>query len=192
MTTMWTGREFGLTAAGVLGASAARRPAARAEARPAGPLYFDLHIDTPARLLDEGLDLAESPACTHVDIPGMRQGGLTAGFFAVSTPARSQTPLSAVKNAPRLVDVIVEEVGRHPSDTAEPPPSTTSGANEVPRAGIEPARPEGSRDFKSRASASFATSAWASRATCSVRFAVLDTAPPSGPTRAPGERWLRS
>ena len=116
MTTMLTRREFGLSAAGVLGASAARRPAARAVAQPEGPLYFDLHIDTPARLLNEGLDLAESPAYTHVDIPKMRQGGLTAGFFAVSTPARSQTPLSAVKNALRLVDVIVEEVGRHPAD----------------------------------------------------------------------------
>ena len=140
--TMWTRREFGATAAGVVGASAARRPAARAKARPAGPLYSDLHhIDTPSRLLNEGLDLAESPDYTHVDIPKMRQGGLTAGFFAVSTPARR------------------------------------GGANEVPRAGIEPARPEGSRDFKSRASTSFATSAWPSRSTCSVRLAALDTAP---------------
>ena len=142
MMTMWTRREFGVTAAGVVGAYAARRPAARAEARPAGSLYFDIHIDTPARLLYQGLDLAESPACTHVDIPKMRQGGLTAGFSAVSTPARRG-----------------------------------GLANEVPRAGIEPARPEGSRDFKSRASTSFATSAWPSRSTCSVRLAALDTAP---------------
>ena len=146
MMTMWTRREFGVTAAGVLGASAARRPAARAKARPAGPLYSDLHhIDTPSRLLNEGLDLAESPDDTHVDIPKMRQGSLTAGFLAVSTPARRG-----------------------------------GLANEVPRAGIEPARPEGSRDFKSRASTSFATSAWPSRSKCSVRLAALDTAPLRG------------
>tara|TARA_B100001123_G_scaffold407112_2_gene499048 strand:+ start:22415 stop:23581 length:1167 start_codon:yes stop_codon:yes gene_type:complete len=79
-------------------------------------LYVDLHVDTPGRLLNEGLNLSESLPYTHVDIPKMRQGGLTGGFFAVSTPARSQTPLSAVKNALRITDVIVEEVARHPND----------------------------------------------------------------------------
>ena len=85
-------------------------------AQAARPFYIDLHIDTPARILTERLDLAESLEYTHVDIPKMRQGGLTAGFFAVSTSARAQTPLSAVKNALRLIDVVVEEVSRHPHD----------------------------------------------------------------------------
>ncbi len=116
MTTRLTRREFGLSTAGILGTSAVSLRAAPVQAQPAGPLYFDLHIDTPARLLNEGLDLAESLEYTHVDIPKMRQGGLNAGFFAVSTSARGQTPLSAVKNALRLIDVIVEEVGRHPAD----------------------------------------------------------------------------
>ena len=116
MTTRLTRREFGLSTAGILGTSAVSRRAAPVQAQPAGPLYFDLHIDTPARLLNEDLDLAESLEYTHVDIPKMRQGGLNAGFFAVSTSARGQTPLSAVKNALRLIDVIVEEVGRHPAD----------------------------------------------------------------------------
>lgn len=83
---------------------------------PVGPLYFDLHMDTPARILNEGLDLSKSFEYTHVDIPKMRQGGFNAGFFAVSTPARNQTPLSAVKNALRITDAIVEEVRRHPDD----------------------------------------------------------------------------
>ena len=46
----------------------------------------------------------------------MKQGGLNAGFFAVSNPARSQTPLSAMKSALRIVDVIIEEVERHSHD----------------------------------------------------------------------------
>lgn len=87
-----------------------------APVEPSGPLYFDLHIDTPARLLNEDLDLAESLDYTHVDIPKMRQGGFNAGFFAVSTSARTQTPVSAVKNALRLIDVTVTEVERHPGD----------------------------------------------------------------------------
>ena len=118
---MLTRREWGLSAAALLAACAAPpEPEAEPEAGsvpvPTGPLYFDLHIDTPGRMVSEGLDLAESFEYTHVDIPKMRQGGLNAGFFAVSTPARSQTPLSAVKNAMFITDVIVEEVERHPND----------------------------------------------------------------------------
>jgi membrane dipeptidase len=82
----------------------------------AGPLYFDLHIDTPARLVSEGLNLAESHWYTCVDIPKMKQGGLNAGFFAVFAPARSMTPVEAVRQALKIIDVIVEEVKRHPGD----------------------------------------------------------------------------
>ncbi len=113
---MLTRREWGVSAAALLGACAAPpEPSAEPEA-PAGPLYVDLHIDTPSRLLNEGLDLAESREYTHVDIPKMREGGLHAGFFAVATPARSQTPLAAVKQALRIIDTLVEEVRRHPAD----------------------------------------------------------------------------
>ena len=113
---MLTRREWGVSAAALLGACAApREPSPEPEA-PAGPLYVDLHIDTPSRILNEGLDLAESREYTHVDIPKMRKGGLHAGFFAVSTSARSQTPLEAVKQALRIIDTIVEEVRRHPAE----------------------------------------------------------------------------
>ncbi|MFN7924858.1 MAG: dipeptidase [Bryobacteraceae bacterium] len=93
-----------------LGASSAL--AQRADA----PLYFDMHIDTPSRMVSEGLRLGESHHYTCVDIPKMRQGGLNAGFFAVFAPARSMTPVEAVKQALRIIDVIVEEVKRYPND----------------------------------------------------------------------------
>ncbi len=113
---MFTRREWGVSAAALLGSCAAPpEPSPEPEA-PAGPLYVDLHIDTPSRILNEGLDLAESREYTHVDIPKMRKGGLHAGFFAVSTSARSQTPLEAVKQALRIIDTIVGEVRRHPAD----------------------------------------------------------------------------
>ena len=115
-----TRREWGATVASALAAACVGRGrATAAEGRPIQddpPIYVDLHIDTPARLLAERLDLGESRPYTHVDIPKMRQGGLAGGFFAVSTPARSQTPLAAVKNGLRLIDTVVEEVARHPDD----------------------------------------------------------------------------
>ena len=139
---MLTRREWGVSAAALLGACAApREPSPEPEAS-AGPLYVDLHIDTPSRILNEGLDLAESREYTHVDIPKMRKGGLHAGFFAVSTSARSQTPLEAVKQALRIIDTIVEEVRRHPAElfmgtTADDVASARSGGKIAVFMGVE-------------------------------------------------------
>ena len=117
LIAMFNRREFGLSTAALLGAcSTASEPAPEEPSAATGPLYLDLHIDTPSRLVSEGLNLGESPEYSQVDIPKMRQGGLTAGFFAVFSSARNSTPLESVKNALRITDVIVEEVRRHPDD----------------------------------------------------------------------------
>ena len=116
MTAMFTRREWGGASAALLGLGASRATGELPVAQTEEIFYFDLHIDTPARLVNERLDLGESREYTHVDIPKMRQGGLNAGFFAVSTPARRQTPLSALKNALHLTDAVVEEIRRHPDD----------------------------------------------------------------------------
>ena len=139
---MLTRREWGVSAAALLGACAAPRDPSPEPEAPAGPLYVDLHIDTPSRILNEGLDLAESREYTHVDIPKMRKGGLHAGFFAVSTSARSQTPLEAVKQALRIIDTIVEEVRRHPAElfigtTADDVASARSGGKIAVFIGVE-------------------------------------------------------
>ena len=111
---MLTRREWGTAAAAILASAA---PESSFSQKPAfGPLYFDLHIDTPSRLVSEGLNLAESHPYTCVDIPKMKQGRLHAGFFAVFAPARSMTPVEAVKQALTITDLIVEEVKRHPAD----------------------------------------------------------------------------
>ncbi len=112
---MLTRREWGT---GLLSA------AVPAKAQAATPLYFDMHIDTPSRLVSEGLNLAESNWYTCVDIPKMKQGGLNAGFFAVFAPAQSAPPVEAVKQALKIIDVIVEEIKRHPRDLFL---ATTSG-----------------------------------------------------------------
>jgi len=103
---MWTRRELGAALLGA-GAASGQSPAL---------FYFDLHVDTPARMVSEGLKLNESHWYTCVDIPKMRQGGLHAAFFAVFASARGMTPLEAVKQALKITDVIVEEVKRHPAE----------------------------------------------------------------------------
>jgi membrane dipeptidase len=122
-----TRREWGAAAFATLHAAAKN---SSAQVKPgAGLLYFDLHIDTPSRLVSEGLNLAESHWYTCVDIPKMRQGGLNAGFFAVFTPARKIAPVEAVKQALVIIDVIVQEINRHPADLF-----LATNANDVLRA----------------------------------------------------------
>ena len=117
LTTVLNRRDFGISTAAFLGAcGTTSEQAPENPVAATGPLYLDLHIDTPSRLVSEGLNLGESPEYSQVDIPKMRQGGLTAGFFAVFSPARNKTPLESVKDALRITDVIVEEVRRHPDD----------------------------------------------------------------------------
>jgi membrane dipeptidase len=82
----------------------------------AAPFYFDMHIDTPSRMVSEGLTLGESHWYSCVDIPKMRRGGMHAGFFAVFAPARSMTPTESVKRGLQIIDVIVEEVRKYPRD----------------------------------------------------------------------------
>ncbi len=113
---MLSRRELGLSAAALLAACGRTTESDAEPAAPSGPLYFDLHIDTPGRLVAEGLDMGESPEYSQVDIPKMRQGGLNAGFFAVFSSARSKKPVESVKDALRITDVIVQSVNRHPDD----------------------------------------------------------------------------
>lgn len=113
---MLTRRDFGLSTAALLsGCSPTSEPPAESE-EPRGPLYFDLHIDTPSRLVSERLNMAESPEYSQVDIPKMRQGGLHAGFFAVFSSARNKTPLESVKDALMITDLVVETVNKHSDD----------------------------------------------------------------------------
>ena len=79
-------------------------------------IVFDAHCDTPGRMLREGLELGQRKAYHQVDIPRMREGGISASFFAVFTSATDKTELEAVKQALEITDLIVEEVKRYPDD----------------------------------------------------------------------------
>ena len=116
-------RDWGLAAAATTGAAALLESCRDSKSGPAAPpptaappFYFDMHVDTPSRMVSEGLNLGDSLPYTCVDIPKMRAGGLHAAFFAVFAPARNITPAEAVQQGLRITGVIVEEVRRHPQD----------------------------------------------------------------------------
>ncbi len=61
-------------------------------------------------------DLGSRNTRGEVDIPRMREGGLTAAFFSVYTSAVRNTELEAVRDALEIIDTINREVARFPSD----------------------------------------------------------------------------
>ena len=79
-------------------------------------IVLDLHCDTPMRLVEESFDLGRRHADGELDIPRMREGGVTGVFFSIYTGATDKTPLEAVKKALEIIDAVVEEVRRHPDD----------------------------------------------------------------------------
>ena len=77
-------------------------------------IVVDLHMDTPQRLLDDGLDLGARDAKGHVDLPRMREGGLDAAFFAIYVEMERYPGEAATKRALRLIDSVYMQVERHP------------------------------------------------------------------------------
>ena len=127
---MLTRRQWAQVAAGTAaGLASCSRPDSSsspeptpAEAVPAGgdilarSVVLDLHCDTPMRLLGEGFDLGRRHDDGELDIPRMREGGVSGVFFSIYTGATDKTPLEAVKRAIEVIDAVVEEVRRHPDD----------------------------------------------------------------------------
>src|SRR5439155_24475325 len=52
------------------------------------PLIVDGHIDTAQRMLDMKVDISNRLPDGHIDVPRMREGGLTAAFFSIWVDAR--------------------------------------------------------------------------------------------------------
>lgn len=95
--------------------------APRAEAKPEESLLqraivIDTHCDTPMRIVAEGFDLGRRHDYGQVDIPRMREGGVTAVFFSIYTSASQDTPLQASKKGFEIIDAVIHEVKRHSSD----------------------------------------------------------------------------
>src|SRR3989449_6633731 len=52
------------------------------------PVILDGHIDTPQRMLDMRTDISARLSDGHIDVPRMKEGGLTAAFFSIWVDAR--------------------------------------------------------------------------------------------------------
>jgi len=73
----------------------------------------DGHIDTPQRMLDLKSDISTRLPDGHVDIPRMKEGGLTAAFFSIWVDAR-YGPGTAFRRAMALIDAVQALVDARP------------------------------------------------------------------------------
>lgn len=77
---------------------------------------IDLHCDTPMLFRDGSYDIGVRNAVGEVDIPRMREGGVTGLFFSVYTSATRNTELQAVQEALEIIDSVRAAVQRYPDD----------------------------------------------------------------------------
>ncbi|MFZ3216153.1 MAG: dipeptidase [Candidatus Acidiferrales bacterium] len=78
-------------------------------------IVVDTHDDTTQRVLDPKFDLGARHSDGSVDIPRMRDGGLTAIFFSIWIPGTVTGP-EAVRRALNQIGAVRETVARHPQD----------------------------------------------------------------------------
>jgi len=112
--------------------AAAEEPSASRKVH-AAAIVIDTHLDVPYRLEDEWIDLGVRNKTGHVDIPRLKEGGLTAGFFAAYVPAAFGRSGGSAKKALETIDLIHRLVAKHPGDLVLA--DSAGGIREAKRAG---------------------------------------------------------
>jgi membrane dipeptidase len=78
-------------------------------------VIVDGHCDSPYRMLRHGVRLGDRDDGAHADLRSLRDGGVTASFFAAYVPP-AYAGNGAAQFADRLIDLIRDEAERYPDD----------------------------------------------------------------------------
>lgn len=78
-------------------------------------IVVDTHDDTTQLLLDPKFDLGERHTSGSIDIPRMREGGMSAIFFSIWIPSKI-TGSTAVQKALDQIDAVRQQIKNHPKD----------------------------------------------------------------------------
>ena len=100
---LWTAFLIGAACAASLSAEDLKTRAARLHK---SAIVMDTHLDVPYRLEKEWVDLAVRNKTGHVDIPRLKEGGLTGGFFAAYVPAAFAEAGGSTKKAMEQITLI--------------------------------------------------------------------------------------
>lgn len=76
-------------------------------------IVVDTHLDLPYRLEDKWIDIGKRHNTGHVDIPRLKEGGVTAPFFAAYVPASFARSGGAAKKALETVELVHRLVADH-------------------------------------------------------------------------------
>jgi membrane dipeptidase len=106
---------LGIALAVSLGGTEPTALAARARALHFSSIVVDTHVDTTQRLLDPRFNLAVRDVRGSVDIPRLREGGVSAIFFASWIPSRVTGP-TAVHRATQQIAAVRSQIEKHPKD----------------------------------------------------------------------------
>ncbi|MBO0725132.1 MAG: membrane dipeptidase, partial [Blastocatellia bacterium] len=79
-------------------------------------IVIDTHNDVTSPMTDEGFDLGarDTSGKTQTDIPRMKEGGLSAEFFAIYVAAKYAKEGGAARRALDMIDGVYEQARRHP------------------------------------------------------------------------------
>ncbi len=83
-----------------------------------GPIAIDTHVDTTQRMLDASDDLADRLPDGHLDLPRMREGGLTGAFFSIWVRPSAYPGEAAWTRAQALIGAVQQLAERHPDEAA--------------------------------------------------------------------------
>ena len=111
----WSVRKIAWLAAGgsvFLMSLAADSVSEKARKLTLASIVMDTHDDTTQRMLDPKFDLGVRQADGSIDIPRMKEGGLTGIFFSIWIPSKITGP-EAVKRAKTQLAAIQEQVKRN-------------------------------------------------------------------------------
>ena len=80
-------------------------------------IVIDTHDDTTQRFFSSDFDLGKRNSTGHIDIPRMREGGLSAIFFSIWIDGRTMGPL-AIQKALDQIDAVQQNVRKNSKDLA--------------------------------------------------------------------------
>jgi len=90
---------------------------ARAKKLHFSSIVVDTHDDTTQRFLDGKFDISERHSDGSIDLPRMREGGLSAIFFSIWIPSKI-TGADAVNRAIEQIEAVRAQVSFHPKELA--------------------------------------------------------------------------
>jgi membrane dipeptidase len=94
-------------------------------------IVVDTHEDVPYRLEDKGwVDLSVRNTTGHVDIPRLKEGGMTAPFFAAYVPASYADSGGSAKKALETIELVRQLISRHPDFTFADSPAAIRDAKQ--------------------------------------------------------------